>query len=164
MDSVIIVDFGDSVKGECTLAGYEGKVQATGYSHDIFKSVSNDAGSNARASGKPFMGELHISKFVDKASPSLYQACCEGTGYKKVIITVVNEHGAGKPAPTTVITLTSVIVASVSAGSDGGLAKEHIALNYIGIGWEQIEKNKDGGKTGTSSASYDQQTGKAVAA
>ena len=68
--------------------------------------------------GKVNVRDLEITKYVDKASPNLMLACCNGKPCGEALLTV---RKAGGPALEYLkITMTDVMVTSVSTGAIGG--------------------------------------------
>jgi type VI secretion system secreted protein Hcp len=119
------------------------------------------SGGNTNAEAKEFV----IKKWVDKSSPLLYLACCQGRNYpymtlsiveptgergeylqfklENVFITNVSGPGSGSPSPTTV------------GGSDR--PHEEIALYYSKVEWTHTVLDSNGVPTtaGTTTTGFD---------
>ena len=111
--------------------------------------------------GKAEAKDFTLTKWIDKASPLLYLACCTGTEYDKVtfnlveptgereqymqfnmhkvFITSVTGPGGGSPSPTTV--------------GDSSRPIEEVSLNYGKIEWTYTVLDSNGTPTGQSTYS-----------
>jgi len=77
MDAIIL-DLGADIKGECMLEGYPDKIEVMSYSHNVAMQVTNDVSNSERTSGKPHVGEMSLTKFLDQSTPTLNEYCCAG--------------------------------------------------------------------------------------
>jgi type VI secretion system secreted protein Hcp len=157
MDSIIL-DLGDTIKGECTLEGYSDKIELMSYSHNVAMQVTNDVSNSERTSGKPFVGEFTVTKYVDKATPTLNEYCCGGKALPTAKI-VVGRNAAesdGKVMPFITYTLDNVLLSNVSvSGGAGGKPVETLSLNFTKIKWELTTQKDTGAKEGTAAATWD---------
>ena len=123
--------------------------------------------------GRVALGDLVVTKSLDKSSPALFQYCCSGQPITKAVLT---SRKAGKDQqPYYVVTLTDVLVSSHATGntdgssptpaaatgsigtrsgptsnipSDDWLATETITLNYSTISIAYSEQAADGSVKG----------------
>ncbi|MFT7310098.1 MAG: type VI secretion system secreted protein Hcp [Paracoccaceae bacterium] len=129
----------DSVKGESQVKGNEGKIDIDSYNLDFHQSGTFHRGSGG-GGGNVSVGDLVLSKKLDKASADLTKKVCGGMHYKSAKLTVLKSTGEGMEVYYT-ITLTDCIVASynIGGGSDGqdyinetfSLNFRHIATQYM---------------------------------
>ncbi|MCH7705683.1 MAG: type VI secretion system tube protein Hcp, partial [Chloroflexi bacterium] len=64
--------------------------------------------------------EFKLTKFIDKASPKLYQFLANGKTIPEIQLTVRNEAEGQARTEYLVIVMTNVMVTSVNAGGGGG--------------------------------------------
>jgi type VI secretion system secreted protein Hcp len=145
---VLILDCGDTIKGESILTDYTAKIEALSYSHGVAQQITGDQSNAKRTSGKPNHQDFTITKYLDLASPDLINACNTATVLPTVKLTI-GQNEAGKVNPYMVYTLTNALVSSVSAGGGGGgKPQETVTFNYTAIAWDykvQSSAVADGG-------------------
>lgn len=85
------------------------------------------------------LGDVSIVKLIDKASPKLQDAICNGTNFPEVRIDLLRAGAAGASEHYFVITLTNARVSSYSIGAAAmggdGVPTETISMNYEKIKW-----------------------------
>src|SRR5436190_22769974 len=84
----------DGIPGESTDDKHKDWMELLGWSHELIQPTSATAsssggGTTSRVDHKDF----RITKFLDKASPKLYEACCKGTHLSEVIIECCRSGG-----------------------------------------------------------------------
>jgi type VI secretion system secreted protein Hcp len=157
MDAIIL-DLGDTIKGDSMLEGYVDKIETLSYSHNVAMQVTNDVSNKERTSGRPHIGEFTLTKYIDSSTATLNDYCCAGKDIPTAIVTVARNSGVddGKPMPFIVYTLSNVIISNVSvSGGAGGKPVETISLNFTKIKWELTSQKNDGSKKGTAAATWD---------
>ncbi len=101
-----------------------------------------------RASGLPTGKRQHrplnFTKYVDKATPKLFEFCTEGNNAKEVTIELTRTDADGQQVTYLLIHLENVRVSSynISGGSDDGgdiRPTESVTLNYERIRFTHIE-------------------------
>lgn len=155
---VIMLDLGDTIKGDSTIEGFTDKIELMSYSHNVAMQVTNDVSNKERTSGRPHIGEFTVTKFVDGATATLNEYCCAGKDIPSAIITCGRNSGAddGKIMPLIVYTLSNVIVSNVSvSGGSGGKPVETLSFNFTKIKWEITSQKTDGSKEGTAASTWD---------
>ncbi|MES2190738.1 MAG: type VI secretion system tube protein Hcp [Pseudomonadota bacterium] len=139
---VIILDL-PGIAGECLLTGYADGIECLSYSHAVAMQMSSDISQRDRTPGKPNVQDFTVSKYMDKSSPLLNQACCEGRMIGDGKITI-GRNESGAVVPLIVYTLKDVMISSVSAASSGGdKPAETITLNFTAIQWDYTAQNAD---------------------
>lgn len=164
MDAIVL-DLGDTIKGDSTLEGYADKIEIMSYSHNVAMQVTNDVSNKERTSGRPHIGEFTLTKFLDGATPTLNEYCCAGKGIPTATISVGRNSGEddGKTMPLIVYTLSNVIISNVSvSGGSGGKPVETLSLNFTKIKWELTSQKDDGTKEGTAATTWDLAANKVV--
>ncbi len=155
---VIVLDMGKDVAGECLLKGYEDKIECLSFSHGVAMQMTGDISNKERTSGKPNIQDLTTTKYTDKASPVLSQACCEGRKIGDCKLTVARNEG-GNVMPLIIYTLKDAIISSVSVGGGGGdKPTETLTLNFTAIQWDYTAQKPDSTKEGNASGKWDMKT------
>ena len=72
-----------NIQGSCTTQGKENTIIIVGLGHQV--SVPVDMGSG-QITGTPDTGQYYVLKYIDKSSPKLYQALCNGEHLAEVEI------------------------------------------------------------------------------
>jgi len=80
----------DGIPGESTEGGHEGWIELESYSYEVAGPIPSDG----LHGGRPDFGDLVIMKQLDKSSPKLYEACCNGQHIAEVILEVCESSGA----------------------------------------------------------------------
>lgn len=147
----------DGVEGESLDDAHKGWIELLSYHYDAVQSVSTTACSSGGATaGGVTLGDLRVSKYIDKATPKLFELCCRGSHIKKVTIRV---HRAGTEKFKYLdIVLEEVLISTVSGNGaeHAGLPKETITLNYGRIKLEYSQQRRtDGGSAGVVSGGWD---------
>lgn len=148
------------------IEGVEGESQAKDFTNkiDIFSfslgasnpsSVSTGTGSGA---GKVSISSISIQKVVDKASPKLFLACCQGKHYTKGKLTV-REAGGDAPVEYLVLDFTQVFVDSVSWGAASGGEKpsESVSFSFATVTFSYTEQAGTGSGETAVPAGWDLQ-------
>lgn len=157
----------DGVPGEATDDKHKDWIELLSYDHSMMQPVSSTRSSaGGAATGRTQHGDFSITKFVDKASPKLYEAVSKGNHFSKAKIEVC--RAGGGQVKFLEITLEEVMISNVSLSSHGQSKKgdelpvENVHLNYGKIEWVYTQqKRKDGSGGGNVTAKYDLTAGKA---
>ena len=166
MDNIVL-DLGETIKGDSTLEGYVDKIEILSYSNNVAMQVTNDVSNKERTSGKPYLGEFNLTKYVDGSTSSLNEYCCAGKVIPVANIICGRNSGLqdGKTLPFIVYTLDNVIISSVNvSGGSGGKPVESLSLNFTKIKWEITSQKIDGSKKGTSASTWDLTSNKLLSA
>ncbi len=164
MDAILL-DLGDTIKGDSQLEGFKDKIEVMSYSHAVAMQVTNDVSNKERTSGRPHIGEFTLTKFLDGATPTLNEYCCGGKNIPTATITVGRNSGVddGKIMALIVYTLSNVVISNISiSGGTGGKPVETISLNFTKIKWELTSQKDDGSKEGTAASTWDLATNKII--
>ena len=95
-------------------------------------------------SGKVNIQDVSLTKYVDKASPSLMRACCNGEHLTEATLTV---RKAGKDALDYLkIKMSPVLVTSLDTGGSGGEDRltENVTLNFAKVEVGYTPQKPDG--------------------
>ena len=151
------VKLGD-IKGEATDKGHKEWVIIESLSFPIHRSIVESAKDQQRTKGETSLGDVHVTRQLDKSSTKLMEACANGTFFKEVEVhfcTTVKD----KQEPYLKYKLYDVIISSYSfSGHASGnpLPQESIAMNYTKAEWNYIVVDPaTGDQKGNVPASYD---------
>jgi type VI secretion system secreted protein Hcp len=131
------------IKGESQDDKHKDEIDVLSWSWGMTQSGTTHLGSGGGA-GKVAVNDLHITKFVDKASPNLHLACCTGKHYDQALL-IIRKAG-DKPVEYLKLTLEEVLVSSVSMGGQGSEDRltENVTLNFAKFKEEYTPQKPDG--------------------
>src|SRR5437764_15422519 len=101
----------DGIKGESKDSKHNEDIDILAWSWGMSNSGSAHTGGGAGA-GKVNVQDLSFTKYIDKSSPDLMLACCNGKHYDKATLTV--RKAGENPPEYVVVTGEELIVTSVS--------------------------------------------------
>jgi type VI secretion system secreted protein Hcp len=172
----------DGIDGESQDSKMKNNIDVLSFSFHALQGGTSAVGGGG-GKGRVALGDVVISKGLDKASPALFQYCCSGQPITKAVLT---SRKAGKDQqPYYVVTMTDVLVSShqtgnasgkpVSAGpvipgrstvvpllTDDWLATETITLNYSTISIAYSEQSADGSTKGAITKGWDAKGNKVI--
>lgn len=95
-------------------------------------------------SGKADFGDITVTKYVDKASPTIMKKCANGDHFEEGKLTV--RKAGKKPQEYLVLKMEKVMVASVQTGGSGGEERliESVTLNFAKVNYQYKEQKDDG--------------------
>jgi type VI secretion system secreted protein Hcp len=150
----------DGIKGESQEDQHKDWIEVLSYSHKVTQPTSSTrSSSGGGTTGSSEHGDILITKYVDMASPKLYDAVSTGKHFKKAAIDFCRQSGGSKVKYLT-INLEELVISSVAAdGNSKGTADlpaETVGLNYGKIEWVYTQqKRPDGAGGGNVTAKYD---------
>ncbi len=94
--------------------------------------------------GKANVQDISLTKYIDKVSPDLMLACCNGKHFTSAILTV--RKAGENPLEYLIITMSDVLVTSVSTGGSGGEDRltENLSLNFAKVKVKYVEQTAKG--------------------
>ena len=131
------------LKGESVDGSHKDEMDILAWSWGMSQSGTTHMGGGG-GSGKVSVQDLSVTKYVDKCSPALMLACCDGTHYPDAVLTV---RKAGKTALEYIkLTMKELIISSVSTGGSGGEDRltENVVLNFAEFKVEYTPQKPDG--------------------
>lgn len=143
----------DDVKGESTDDKHKGEIDVLAWSWGMNQSGTTHMGGGG-GSGKVSVHDLSLTKYVDKSSPNLMLATCNGKHFKEALLTV--RKAGEKPLEYIKISMKEVIVSSVSTGGSGGQDRltENITLNFAEFKIAYTPQKEDGSGEAAIEAAY----------
>jgi type VI secretion system secreted protein Hcp len=175
----------DGIDGESQDSKMKGQIDVLSFSFHALQGGTSAVGGGG-GKGRVALGDVVITKNIDKASPALFQYCCSGQPITKAVMT---SRKAGKDQqPYYVVTMTDVLVSSHATGytsgtgstgsaaplipgrsnvvsnipADDWLATETITLNYSTISIAYSEQGADGSVKGAITKGWDAKGNKIV--
>jgi len=135
----------EGVKGESRDKVHKEKIDVLAWSWGASNSGSAHTGGGAGA-GKVNVQDLSLTKYVDKSSPDLFLACCNGKHYGTATLTV--RKAGESPLEYMIIKMADVLVTSMSTGGSGGEDRltENVTLNFAKVDFQYTEQTATGGK------------------
>ncbi len=158
---VIILDCGDSIKGESQLSDYAGKIELLSFSHGVAQQITGDQSNTKRTSGKPNHQDFTVTKYVDLATCTLVDYCNQAKPITTAKV-IIGQNDNGKVTKIFEYDLTNALISSVSVGGGGGgKPQETVTFNYTGISWTYAAQKSDVTDAGNASAKWNLATNKA---
>jgi type VI secretion system secreted protein Hcp len=138
----MFIKIGD-LKGESRDSVHKEKIDVLAWSWGMSNSGSAHVGGGAGA-GKVNVQDLSLTKYIDKTSPSLMLACCNGKHFDSA--TLIVRKAGEKPLEYVTITLTEVLVTAVSTGGSGGEDRltENVTLNFAKVKVDYVQQTEKG--------------------
>jgi type VI secretion system secreted protein Hcp len=120
----------DGIEGESLDSVHSGEIEIINWTWEnknVVKWDQNQGGQSTRVD----VGELSVTKFCDKASPTLQQNCVTGKHIRSGTITCRKNDGDQK-VEYLVVKLTDIMISKVHWDGDGGdqSLKEQIGLSF----------------------------------
>ena len=136
----------DGIPGESTDDKHKDWIEILSYRHGLTQPASAASATTGRSAERVNIENFTIVKILDKATPTLHLACCDGRHIKKVELELC--EAGGEKHPYMKYTLENVIVSSVRPGgsSGGGDTKplEEISFNFGQVRWEYTPLDSQG--------------------
>src|SRR5262249_10444091 len=147
------IKIGD-LKGEAKDKTHKDEIDVLSWSWGMSNSGSAHVGGGAGA-GKVNVQDLSFTKYIDKASPDLMLACCNGKHYDTAKLTV--RKAGEKPLEYMTLTMSEVMVTATTTGGSGGEDRltENVTLNFAKIKVDYKEQTDKGAAGATPSMTWD---------
>jgi type VI secretion system secreted protein Hcp len=138
----------DTIPGMSEVKGYEGQIKVESFNWGMTQ-ATNFSASTGGGAGRVNMEDLTFEHAVDKATPKLMIACCQGTHLKEAVL-VCCKAGGDAAVPFLKITLTDVLVSAVhpSGKNTGDTPTEQVKLAFREYKTEYQEQDNKGAKKG----------------
>jgi type VI secretion system secreted protein Hcp len=151
----------DGVTGESKIADHEKEIDVLSWSFGATQSGSSHVGGGA-GSGKVNVQDIHITKYLDAASSTLFRFCCNGKHIAKGTLTV--RKAGEKPVNYLTIDFDEIIITSITGGGSGGEDRltENISLNFAKFKFEYFTQEDTGTKGKSAPLTWDIAANKAA--
>ena len=136
-----------ALKGESKDKTHKDEIDVLSWNWGVANSGSAHQGGGAGA-GKVSVQDLSFTKYLDKSSPDLMLACCNGKHFDKAVLTV--RKAGENPLEYLLVTLENLMVTNVSTGASGGEDRltENVTLNFAKVKVEYQEQDAKGAAKG----------------
>ncbi len=146
------------VEGESIRKGHEKEIEIYSFSWGASNPTTVGHGTGLTA-GKVSVSSFNIMKKTDKASPSLFQACCIGKTFTDATVTLQKASGnAASPIHFLTYKFKDVMVESIQwSGASGGddTPTESVSLAFGSVQIDYTPQGMEGDASGNASASWD---------
>jgi type VI secretion system secreted protein Hcp len=124
----MFIKIGD-IKGEAADKTHGEEIDVLSWSWGMSNSGSAQLGGGS-GSGKVNVQGLSFTKYIDKSTPKLMLACCNGKHYDEALLTV--RKAGEKPVEYVKVKLTDVLITAVTTGGSGGEDRltENVTLDF----------------------------------
>jgi type VI secretion system secreted protein Hcp len=137
-------DTAPSIKGGVTEDTHKDWIQINSWSISAARPVVSDQGSEeSRHRGESQVGEVSVSKVIDKATVYILQDLLQGNSIANAQIDMTTTEGEKKVKVYFTLKMTNVRITNHSlsgAGDEGSLASESFSLNGVSVTWTYNEK------------------------
>jgi len=132
-----------SLKGESMDKTHAGEMDVLAWSWGVSNSGSAHMGGGMGA-GKANVQDISFTKWIDKSTPDLMLAACNGKHFPEAKL-VVRKAGE-TPLEYLIITMKDVLITSISTGGSGGEDRltENVTLNFASVQVEYTEQTATG--------------------
>ncbi len=143
-----------ALAGESLDSKHPGEFDVLAFSWGSSNSGNAQMGAGAGA-GKVHVGDLSITKHVDKGSTSLFLSCCNGQHYGTATLYV--RKAGTTPIEYIKIVMTEVMITSLSTGGSGGQDRltENLTLNFAKVQVNYTPQKADGSADATMTNGWD---------
>lgn len=137
-----------SIPGQSRDDNHKGWIELLSFNHGVAQPINGAASAGPRPAGRSDHQDFTIVKALDKASPKLFLACCNGENIPEVVIEICG--ATGKKQKIIGYKLSNVMVRSVRPGGasqdDTNAPLEEVAFAYSKIEQEYVETDESGPK------------------
>jgi type VI secretion system secreted protein Hcp len=151
-----------NVAGESANADHKDSIDVLSWSWGASQAGSGAVGGGSGA-GKVHIQDLHVTKYIDKSSATLFKMCCAGDHLPTALLTV--RKAGGKALEYLKITMTQVLITSISTGGSSGgddRLTESITLNFAKVKMEYTPQTDKAAGGATVQAGWDIAAGQAT--
>ena len=136
----------EGIKGESADKKYKGELEVESWSWGLSQS-GNTHSATGSGSAKVSVNDLHITRYVDKASPTLVQYCTLGKHIPKGMM-IVRKAGGDSQVEYIKIELKDIMISSYQFGGSGSAERimESISLNFGEFKYVYTEQLANGGE------------------
>lgn len=139
-DSFLIID---DIKGESKDATYADSIEMLSWSWGASQPGTMHAGGGG-GTGKASFGDISVTKYVDKSSPTLWKFLAKGMhfGSGKIVV----RKAGGEQLEYFVIEMSKILVSSINFGGSQGEDRlvENVALNFAEFKISYTPQKDDG--------------------
>jgi type VI secretion system secreted protein Hcp len=149
----MFIKIGD-IKGESLDQNHRDEIDVLAWSWGMSNDGTTHAGGGGGA-GKVSMQDLSMTKYLDKSTPKILEACATGSHVPEAVLTV--RKAGADPIEYLMIRMENVLVTSVSTGGSGGEDRltENVTLNFSKVHVTYVPQDPTGGPEPPVEMSWD---------
>jgi len=154
----------EGIKGESTDSKHAGWTEVLTVNWTITQPKSaTTSTSGGHTAGRAELGEIHITKLIDIASPMLAQTCACGKTIPKAKIEFFRADGNDR-VKYYEVELENVLIGHVSPSfNPGGDPTESVGLKFAKVKWKYTQQKIGGGSGGNTAGGWDAATNRVAA-
>jgi type VI secretion system secreted protein Hcp len=148
----------DGIDGDSTDDKHSAWCDITSYSLGASSPGHMGGGGGGGGAGKVSLSDLVVTKYTDKASPKLFQFCCEGKHVKKVTLEMTATYGDAGVLTYLKIELEDAIITGYSmagTGDHGSQPSETVTVGFSKIKQTYSPYDEKGKNPGDVPAGWD---------
>ena len=129
----------DGLKGESLDDSHKDEIDVLDWKWGLEQTGTAHVGMGGGA-GKVRVKDLSVTKHVDKATPELFKACCNGKVFKEATLTV--RKAGEKPLEYLKIKMSDVQISKMEIDSKmeiAGNGNEDFLTEYVSLHFDQVE-------------------------
>jgi len=145
---------GIQVVGETVDPAFKGAIQVLDFTFGAENATTIGSTATGAAAGKARLNEFVVRKNTDKASGSLFQACCTGVHSPEAVLSIRKTVGTGKPSVYLTYRFSMVFCSKVEwsgPGDEGPIESVSFAYGALQVAYQAID-GTTGALVGTPSA------------
>jgi type VI secretion system secreted protein Hcp len=133
------------VSGESIDAQFAGQIDVVDWNWGLSNAGSAGTGTGS-GTGKVNIQDLTLTKYVDKATPTLMAACCAGTAYDGPVILTMRRAGGTAPQPYLQVSLGNVTISGHqhATSSSDDRQTEKVSLHFATVQMQYTPQKSDG--------------------
>ncbi|MEJ2670375.1 MAG: type VI secretion system tube protein Hcp [Gammaproteobacteria bacterium] len=148
----------EGIKGESSDSGHQGWMDVESVTWGIGRSINSSTSTQGdRESSNAVISDLHITRYMDKATPKLFIESCCGTG-KEVKINLTKTGKGGGADVFMEYTLKNALISnySVSASSqDTNRPSETLTISFVDVEVKYTPYDEDGNAEAAIAVGFD---------
>lgn len=150
------------IPGESKKKDHEGQWDLESFNFGVAQRGTFQMGGTGGGTGKAEFQDVSVVKYVDKASPMIFQACAAGSHFDKATIYV--RKAGENPMEYLKIEMEHLIIShmSNSCAAAGDKPLESLSINCAKVTHYYTEQQDDGSKGSVTQAGFDLRAGEKV--
>lgn len=148
----------EGLDGESTSKGMEKQIEIESFTWGVSNSATVGSQAGGLSGGKANIGAFTVTKGVDKASPNLMLAACDGSHFKSATVTFRKATGSSGQKPFEILKFTECMVSSYQmSGATGGddTPRESVSFEFAKVEMEYYTQKSDGSTSKAGNTGWD---------
>ena len=131
------------IEGESMVVGHAGEIQMFSWAFGVTQTGTAELGSGMSSSGRANFQDFMFNKLMDKASPKLCLAMCNGEVFDKAWLYArrIGQKSA-KPLDYMVVEFEKVVISSYnfSGAGEGGVPQENLSFTFAKVAFNYRDR------------------------